>query len=470
MSKNIETMMEDYALEAVPQEMRRPWHEIASIQVGVVTALAMILIGGLVTFMAGLWLGMLASFIALIVSTIYAFLLGTISYREGLASNPISRAYAFGNRGSALSSLIMMFIIIGFLGIESVLIGKSLIFFFGIQETLTLKIILYVLLAIIWTLFSLFGMKVVARVAQITIPILLIFLLYMIYLLVSNGNFSEFITHGAMVPGITPGKGFSIALNTTLTMAGLFAIVVADTTRFAKSRQDVLKVSLTAGIAEYIVMIFIGAIITYFGFSNTVEYFIKQGLDQTAAGTNAISNPGITLVLSGGFVGLLVIFFSQLKVQVINSYEGALTLVNFFDSAFNWKPGRPTMVIIANIISLIFIFGNILHYTEEFFTLGSVLMGVWVIIVLTDYYICRGIMKRGTRGIENLESLPAFNWNGICTLIVSTVIGMIGHQMGWFPIPFIISTLLAFFMYLTISYFQKPSTTLESKKNEVPVN
>lgn len=451
MSKELESIMEDYSLEAVPTEMRRPWKELAAVGAGIGSSLAVLLTGGLVTFMAGFWMGMFAAFLAFLVSTFFTISLGIISFRDGYSSNIISRAYAFGTRGSAFGSLIWAFMIIGFLGMESVLIGNSLLFYFDITPTFTIKLIFYLIMTGIWISLSLFGNKLVSRVSQIMIPLLFLMLLFMVYLLMNKGSFLDAVTHGILVPEMTIGKGFSIALNATVVMAGLLSIVVSDFTRFSKSSRDVVKVSVASNFSLFGVTMVFGAIITYFGYQITQDYFLKQGIDAAAAGMAAITNPGIMLVLGGGFWGVLTIIFSQSKVQVGNSYEGALALVNLFDTGFNWRPGRAVMVILANIISLVFIFGNILHYIEAFLTIGSVLLCVWVTIVLTDYYIVRGKMKKGKQGIGNLADIPTVNWNGLITLIISTLIGMAFYQLNWFQIPFIISTLLAFGLYIGLS-------------------
>ncbi|NWQ43977.1 cytosine permease [Bacillus sp. EB106-08-02-XG196] len=463
MAGKLSTMMEDFSLESVPADMRKPWKELASFQVGIVTSLAVIMTGGLITFMAGFWMGMLASVLAFLISLFFSFLLGKIAFKEGYSSNVISRAYAFGSRGSVISSIIMAFMIIGFLGMESVFIGNSILFYFNIEANLTIKIIMYLVMSSIWILLSLFGMKMVARVAQITLPFLFLFLIYMIYQLIGNGSIGEVFTHGIMVPGVSLGGGFAIALNATITLAGLNALVCTDSTRFARSTKDVAKVCLSAGMFMFIITTLIGAVITYFGYQTTYNYYLEQGYNAAAASNLAITNPGVTLTLAGGMIGVLIILLSQAKVQVGNSYEGALSLVNLFDSGFNWKPGRPIMVVLTNIISLIFIFGDILHYIEEFLSLGSVLFGVWVTIVLTDYYIYRGVMGKAKRGIENLEQLPAFNLSGIITLVLSTIIGMVVYQLGWFPIPFVVSVIIAFLLYTTLCYFKK-SIVVEEKQ------
>ncbi|WP_394236116.1 purine-cytosine permease family protein [Niallia oryzisoli] len=465
--KNLESMMEDYSLEAVPSEMRRPWRELAAVGAGIGSSLAVLLTGGLITYMAGFWMGMLAAFIAFLVSTFFTISLGIISFRDGYSSNIISRAYAFGTRGSAFGSLIWAFMIIGFLGMESVLIGNSLLFYFDIEPTFTVKLIFYLIMTGIWIALSLFGSKIVSRVAEIMIPLLFLMLLFMVYLLMNQGSLMDAVTHGILIPNMTQGQGFAIALNSTIVMAGLLAIVVSDFTRFSKSPKDVVKVSVASNISLYCVTMVFGAIITYFGYQITMDYFLKQGMDVGAAGMAAITNPGIMLVLGGGIWGLLTIIFSQSKVQVGNSYEGALALVNLFDSGFNWRPGRAVMVVLANIISLLFIFGNILHFIEAFLTFGSVLLCVWVTIVLTDYYFIRGKMKMGKQGIENLADIPAVNWKGLITLVLSTIIGMTCYQLNWFGVPVFISAPLAFIFYTVLSVWGVQASLAKEKQADI---
>lgn len=460
---NLQKLMEDFSLEAVPLAGRRPWTEIAAVQVGIVSSLAVLMTGGIVTFMAGFWMGMLAAFIAFIISTVFIYFMGVISFQEGFSSNIISRAYAFGTKGSAIGSLIWAFMIIGFLGLENVLIGNSLLFYFDIEKTTTVNVVMYICMAIFWIVLSLFGIKLVARVAQLTIPLLFIVLIYIVYLLLQEGSLTEVFGFGVMIPDLPTSVGFGIALNATITLAGLISIVATDFNRFARSKQDVLKVSVASGVSMYGLTMFFGAVITYFGHKLTKAYFMNQGMTEIEAIQAAIVNPGITLVLAGGVIGLLAIIFSQAKVQVGNSYEGALALVNLFDVLFKWTPGRAVMVVFANIISLIFIFGNILNYIEMFLAFGSVLLGVWVIIVLTDYYMVKGKLGIGKRGIMQLKDIPDFNINGIVTLVVSTLIGMYVHLQGWFSVPFIISIIIAFVMYTVIA-------VVEHSRNKVKEN
>ena len=75
-----------------------------------------------------------------------------------------------------------------------------------------------------------------------------------------------------------------------------------------------------------------GALLAYFGFTETVAYFMSTGMNGAAASQAAIANPGVTLVLAGGVIGLIIIFFSQAKVQMGNTIAGSLALANVTDA------------------------------------------------------------------------------------------------------------------------------------------
>ena len=195
--------------------------------------------------------------------------MGYIGYKEGYSSNIVSRAYAFGKKGQIIASLIWSFVIIGILGVESVLIGESILFYFNIEGTLTVKIIMYVIMALVWILLSLFGTKIVAKVNAILVPLFFVVLLYIIYLMMGEKPLSGMFSGDILFPGMSIGEGFSIALNACITMAGLSTIVLTDFTRFAKSGKDVVKVSLSTGIGMFGVTMMLGAILTYLGFELT---------------------------------------------------------------------------------------------------------------------------------------------------------------------------------------------------------
>lgn len=152
-----------------------------------------------------------------------------------------------------------------------------------------------------------------------------------------------------------------------------------------------------------------GALITYFGFSQAVEYFSAQGYDATGAAARGDQPiPASRLCSRREASGLAIICLSQMKVETSNSIGGANAVTNLFDSLFGVKLSWPVAVVIANAIGLAFILGNILDQVNAFMSFGSILTISWCMLLITDYYIVRGPLKIGSRGVP-LASVEIVN-------------------------------------------------------------
>ena len=87
--------------ERVPDAARLAWPDIAAILSGVVSSLSKLMGGGIVAFYAGCQLGGVAMAITFALSFVLTYLVGKITFREGLPNNVVSRLYIFGTKGSA---------------------------------------------------------------------------------------------------------------------------------------------------------------------------------------------------------------------------------------------------------------------------------------------------------------------------------------------------------------------------------
>ena len=146
-----------------------------------------------------------------------------------------------------------------------------------------------------------------------------------------------------------------------------------------------------------------GAILAYYGYDVSYQYFLAQGLDPASASRAAITNPGITFVLSLGMAGMIIICLSQLKVETSNSISSSNAMSNLFNSLFGIELKWPVAVALTNAVGLIFIFGNILDKVNSFMSVGSILTMSWGFLLITDYYIVRGRMHIGSKGIVSLK-------------------------------------------------------------------
>lgn len=435
--------------ERVPDHMRLAWPDIAAILSGVVSSLSKVMGGGIVAFYAGCHMGLVAMLIMIALSFVLTLLVGRITYEEGLPNNVASRLYVFGEKGSAAGSLVWIFLLVGVLAVGTVQLGNAILFAFGWDADWQ-RWALFICISLIWILMALFGAKVIARLNAIFVVALFCVMGYVVYLVASQGQLGEALTHGVLVPGVGEMEGFAYGLNYSIMTSGLMALFAADFTRFAKKKRDLVPISLSGSLAAVVTYI-CGAIVTFFGFSTAYEYFAGQGYDATGAANAAITNPGVSLVLAAGGVGLAIICLSQMKVETSNSIGGANAVSNLFDSLFGIKLRWPVAVVIANIIGFAFIMGGILDQVNAFMSFGSILTISWCVLLITDYYLVRGPMKIGTRGIP-LSAVEKVNWRGVITLVVTTVVCGALYATMIVPIPFLLVVPMTVVLYVVLSW------------------
>ncbi len=227
------------------------------------------------------------------------------------------------------------------------------------------------------------------------------------------------------------------------------ALFAADFTRFARKRSDIVPIA-AAGAGAAVVTYVCGAIITFFGFEAASSYFAEQGYDVAGAANAAITNPGVSLVLAAGGVGLAVICLSQMKVETSNSIGGANAVSNLVDSLTGKKLAWPVAVVIANVIGFLFIMGGILDQVNAFMSFGSILTISWCVLLITDYYIVRGPLGIGSRGVP-LSAVEKVNWRGVVTLATVSIVNGVLYAAGILSIPFLSVVPMTVLMYLALS-------------------
>ncbi len=446
----------------VPEDKKLGWTGVAGILSGVVSSLTKLMGGGIVAFYAGCYYGLGAAAIMFALSVFLTFFVGRVAFREGLPSNVTSRMYGFGTKGSALDSLIWMFLLIGTLAIGTLQLGNAILFYLNITDPLT-KYFVYFLISVVWVLMSLFGMKFVARFNIVFVILLFIALGVVSIQVGSNGQLGEALTHGVMVPNTSELEGFSYAVNYSIMTSGLTALFSSDFTRFVRREKDLGAIAIVGSLFAVLTYIF-GAILAFYGFDSSYQYFLGQGMDPTTAARAAITNPGITFVLSLGMVGLVIICLSQLKVETSNSISSANAMSNFFDSLFNIRLKWPVAVILVNIVGAVFIYGNILDKVNTFMSFGSILTMSWCFLMVTDYYIVRGKMHIGTRGIVSLKYIEAVNWRGVATIIGVSAVSMYMYTAGILSVPFLFVAPTTVVVYILLSLIFKKRVIDDDKR------
>jgi cytosine permease len=476
--KDVSAIIEDHALDQVPDSERQGWLKLSWGTAGIVTTLIQLFFGALVTFVAGIKIGIIAGILVTIVGGLIGWGVGHVAYRSGLSSTVMARFYGFGSKGSIIASVIFGFMILGFLAIENALLYKGFLFYFNLDDTLASRIIIYGLLTAAWIILTTYGFKAVARVSSITLVAFLIVLVYMVFdVIVSSGQaWSDVLSFGAQLPpdvlaamgaGTDMGK-FIFGVNVLIGSAGALALVDADFGRYARRSRDIGIAAFVGNFFMDIVMFLVGGIIMYAGMGKLIEYYMSvKGMDQATAAQTALQSPdsiAAAFIIFGGVIGTILMVLAQSKAQVLNTYSGSLALSNLFDVLFKWRPGRFIFVVLGNVIGLIMLYGEILALINAWITVLGVLTTCFAGIIMADYFIVRPRMGQNNTAQYGMDTV---NWAGV----LSTVIGFVmAHYVlnQWIPIEFFTSLIFSFGVYPILRmYILKPRYIEPSSETSV---
>ncbi len=472
-SNQLNKKMEDHALEPVPDSERQNWLSLSWNTAGIVTTLIQLFLGALVAFVAGLQIAIMAGVFVVIIGFLMGWGVGHIGYRRGCSSTLISRTYGLGKRGSVLASAIFGFMIIGFVAIENALLYKGFLFFFEIQDTIGSKVLIYGLMTAAWILLTAFGFELVARVSSVTLIAFLLVLVWMMVdiVLQSGQSFTQALTFGTQLPaeaiaamGIDSNLDkFIFCVNVLIGSAGALALVDGDFGRYAKRSRDIGIAALIGNISMSIVMLTIGGMVMFAGMGAIVDYFVAvRGMDVGAAQQLALQSPdsiASAFIIFGGVLGAVLMVLAQSKAQVLNTYSGSLALTNLFDVAFNWRPGRFVFVVLANVIGLVMLYGEILALVNAWITILGVMTTALASVMICDYFIVRP--KLGETDISKHRE-EAVNWSGVISVVAATVLA---HYVlnRYQPVEFFTSAITVFILYPTLRLvvMRKPDSPTE---------
>jgi len=458
---------DDHSLSPVPDSARHGWVQLSWSTTGLVTTLIQIFIGALVTFVAGVWIGLLAGVLVTVVGALLGWGVGHVAYKTGLASSMLARQHGFGRRGSALVALTFGFMITGFLALENALLYKGLLFWLNLDNTLWLQVVAYGVMTSIWIVLTAFGFELVSKVASYTLVAFLLLLGYMMFDVISASgqNWSDVLSFGAQFPpellvkmgADTPMGKFGFCVNVLIGSAGALALIDGDLGRYAKSSKDVLIAAVFGNIFMDIFMLVVGAVLMYGGTEQLVSYYVSRGVSHADAVQAVLQSPdsvAAAFIVFGGSLGAILLFLAQGKGQVLNTYSSSLSLTNLFDVTIGWRPGRLTFVVLSNVIACVMLAGSILDWVNGFITVLGVLTTCFAGIIIADYFWVAP--RRARIGIAE------FNWPGLITVVVGFLLARYGFK-PWIPIEFVTSLLSSFVLYPVLSALMNGKPVVSSE-------
>jgi purine-cytosine permease-like protein len=405
---------DDYSFEQVPVEKRNMgWFSVTNITFGIATAIFYFQTGSVMALQYGAMNAIISAIYAIIIAGVLGTVIAYLSAKSGMNVNLMSRQ-GFGYMGASLTSLIYASNFIMYCAFEGMILVSAVHAFFP-SIPLWLLIIVFgsIVIPLNW-----FGIKQLDKLQKWSLPIFFIFLIAIIIVAANmpsqfDGYFWSYMPEGVQIGG----TALLLCIGMQHGIMGLTALIASDYARFLKPKD-----------------IKIGSIMI--GFIPQVFCFGVMGLLGIWFGVRfAESNPGVYIVTILGLGGVLFTMLTQLRINVTNIYSASLSLSNFFENVFHFKPDRRFWVIVSGVASIVLMLGGILDYLGSAMTFQGVLLMAWAAILVTDALVVKKLLKIVPMEYEaKQEKLYEWNPAGVAPLIISSVLGTIAGlgYMGTF--------------------------------------
>ena len=372
-------LADDFALDRVPPDARRPMREILWVELGIVTGMSEFVLASTLGYGMSFWKAFLAISIGSALLTSTGVLIGLAGVWEGLPSGLLSRWSGFGKYGSTLISIIVVFGCTAWFGVQNSICAAAIQRAthgrvpFAIAATATGALVLVI---------AMLGIHWLARTAAIAVPLFVVVAGYGVVRALSHAAIGPILTEAAPGPALTVVTGASMVVGSFM----LGSILAPDFTRYCRKGRDVFWI--------IVVSIFFGQFVL--GFAGVV-------LAHSARTRDVIS------IIFGvaGWLGVTIVFLATLKLNDLNLYSASLHLANFIEVIFHRRINRAILTVALGVLGITLSILGILDRIVGFLlTLGIAVPPIAGVLIV-DYFV----LRRDRKALEDTRetlSLPRF--------------------------------------------------------------
>jgi len=432
---------DDYALERVPADWRFSAWSSAWSWMGLSTALAYPLTGALLTLAFGAIPVMIGFLISMILVGLGVSFTSMKSANEGIGKDLMSRS-SYGLYGSAVSSLFIGFYLVILFSLETFVITSAIN---EILPAIPFWLIAAIIIAITIPL-GIYGMVLLSKIQGLSF-ILYVIGIGLVFIGIFNG-WSEMSSAAfagewwKLNPNNIPVSWMTI-MGATGAWMGAFGFMNifagTDITRMTRRKERkkgaVFQVIINAVINSFL----IGAMGIFF-----------------LASSNGVNpDPGVTFVWVLGPLGVLLVFVTQLRGNVMNMYLGSLALNSAVSQIIKKSLVRSWFLVPFVIVGYILVNSSFLDYFSIIATIAGVVFSSWVGSFFGETFLVRPIYHIPKWSEIRRAYLPNINWIGFSSLIVSIIIGLLATIGVWGEafraMAVFISLFLAFILPIAIA-------------------
>ena len=425
LSKGMAAPREDFALQSVPEDQRRPGlMSLFSASLAIPSALVFFAVGGSLDQAYGTVALITGLIVAAVIIGGAGWVLTSFAARTGLDSDLISIRAGFGLLGSAITSAIYSVNFIVLFTIETGIIGSAVHAMYPSFP----KVVLFALVGALVIGLTWYGIAGLSRAMTLTLPL---FLVLIVVAAAQTGGEAQGSFWSYSPPGTTIDATAWLSVLAALLAFIVNATVAADIGRFLQPKQRRIGAFLLGGVLQ--VVAFGGATLLGAWFS-----FQLGGNGQ----------PGAYLVSLLGGWGLLCVLTSQVRINMINAYSGSLSLSNFGARGLGVRPGRHIWMIGLVVISSALAFVDISSQLVNILTFEAVFVMAWV-STLIAYIVLFDLDSPRKSNADAIEEAPLVNPVGIGAILIALAVSTplafgAGGELGKALAPLAAMTLAPF--------------------------
>lgn len=441
-----------YSLSRVPESERRSGWGLMTNTAGIASTLVQVAIAAAVTSLVGVKWGIVAGVMVAIFGGALGWLVGHVAYVSGTSSTVTARHYGLGRKGSVIASVIFAFMILGFLALENALLYYGTLFAFGWAPSTLNAIVIYGVLTVAWILLTMYGLKIVQRTSTVLLIGFTVLVVVMAVVAVARSQMSlADIWNMGPVDGsaVTPTT-FGVVISMLAGSAGALALVDADYARYARSTKDVGILAVGGAVMIDIIVVVIGAVIVHASTASVTSYLGGNPAAAASAMGATIAdkvtwmianNTGAYFIIVFGGFGFVLMYIAQVKAQVLNTFSGALTLLNLSEGITGRLPKMATAVVIGNVIALAMIVADILGQISSFLGVLGVCTTALATVMVADFFIVR------RRVPADHDAAPEMNWAGVLSVVGASITGGVLEETGVTSLGFVVSLVIVLVAY-----------------------
>ncbi|MCM3040817.1 cytosine permease [Paenibacillus motobuensis] len=375
------------------------WFTLGMVWAGAVISIPGLLVGN--TLIAGMSLSktLLIAFLGYSIIVVLMILQGIQSTDLGKSTVQVA-AQVFGKKGSrTILSIILAIACLGWFGIQANVCGAALANLLA-EYGMTIPVPLASLISgLVMVVSAMYGIKVLRVLSYIAVPLLIVICIYGLIQAFTMDSIRNIWSY-------QPEKqmNFMDGLAVTIGSFALGAVIAGDYSQFSRKRSDVLKAALIGIVPSGVLMISVGAILS----------FAYQTSDIAAVFIN-ITTP---------FIGGTVLILAAWKTNMVNAISGGFALTNVLHIS---KDKEKWAVGVAGLIGTVLAVIGILNYFTPVMSVLSAMVPPVAGVMIASYWV----MNKGDK--SRWKETEGVNYLGLISWLIGSIIACTPVVLSFFP-------------------------------------